>query len=229
MKKICVLVDPNKEEALNVVEAASKISSSKVEWWVGCTKSSADEMKKTAKEMKRKGLHPTYLFPGKVSHLKALKHVDRLIVPYLIICNNWKLKLANKIGYLLSKFVKNKVVLGYLVSCADSSVGRKVGAKELSHEQIVKKVKEFLKEKNVSGVYLESGSGHKKHVNPRTVKEVKKMLKDKKLYVGGGIKKPEEAKKLLRAGADRVVVGTTLEKKSVKKIIKSIKSFINEC
>ena len=60
-------------------------------------------------------------------------------------------------------------------------------------------------------VYLEAGSGAAEHVPPEMVAMVRKHY-DGTIIVGGGIKSPEIAGQVAKAGADIIVVGTLIEK-----------------
>ncbi len=78
-------------------------------------------------------------------------------------------------------------------------------------------------------VYLEAGSGAASSVKPEMIKTVRKVFKGF-LIVGGGIKDPNTAKKIVSAGADAIVIGTLLEKKdslknltAITKAIRSVK------
>lgn len=60
-------------------------------------------------------------------------------------------------------------------------------------------------------VYLEAGSGAAQNVPAEMVAAVRKYY-DGTLIVGGGIKTPEMASTIAKAGADIIVVGTMIEK-----------------
>ena len=68
-------------------------------------------------------------------------------------------------------------------------------------------------------VYLEAGSGAATSVKPEMVRMVREVFKGF-LIVGGGIRDPITAKKIVSAGADAIVIGTLLEKNN------SLKNFI---
>ncbi|MGI0056620.1 MAG: geranylgeranylglyceryl/heptaprenylglyceryl phosphate synthase [Nitrosarchaeum sp.] len=73
-------------------------------------------------------------------------------------------------------------------------------------------------------VYLEAGSGAKTSVTPEMVKTVRKVFNGF-LIVGGGIRDIKTATKLVKAGADVLVIGTFLEKGgSVKKLAEITKA-----
>ena len=75
-------------------------------------------------------------------------------------------------------------------------------------------------------VYLEAGSGAASSVKPEMVKTVRKVFKGF-LIVGGGIRDPVTAKKIVSAGADAIVIGTLLEKNGSLKNLTAIAKAIN--
>ena len=76
-------------------------------------------------------------------------------------------------------------------------------------------------------VYLEAGSGAKSNVKPEMIAAVRKVFKGF-LIVGGGIKSPQTASEIVKAGADAIVIGTMLEKggslKTLSDIVKAIQT-----
>src|ERR671931_1881207 len=60
-------------------------------------------------------------------------------------------------------------------------------------------------------VYLEAGSGASQSVPPEMVAAVRKQYEGT-LIVGGGIRAPESAGQVAKAGADIIVIGTMIEK-----------------
>lgn len=60
-------------------------------------------------------------------------------------------------------------------------------------------------------VYLEAGSGASQNVPPEMVAAVRKQYEGT-LIVGGGIRSPETAAQIAKAGADIIVIGTMIEK-----------------
>ena len=76
-------------------------------------------------------------------------------------------------------------------------------------------------------VYLEAGSGAKEPVKEDMVEAVRSVI-TVPLIVGGGIKKPKQASKLVKAGADIIVTGTIVEKSKdaygeLEKIVSAVK------
>ncbi|KYK35121.1 MAG: geranylgeranylglyceryl/heptaprenylglyceryl phosphate synthase [Theionarchaea archaeon DG-70-1] len=76
-------------------------------------------------------------------------------------------------------------------------------------------------------VYLEAGSGALEPVPEEMVTTVKEMV-DIPVVVGGGIRTPEQAFNIVKAGADIVVTGTIIEKagdieKALQPLVKAVK------
>ncbi len=59
-------------------------------------------------------------------------------------------------------------------------------------------------------IYMDTGSGAKKHVSLQMIEQVKKNISIP-LIIGGGIRKPEDAFEICKAGADIIVIGTIAE------------------
>ncbi len=62
-------------------------------------------------------------------------------------------------------------------------------------------------------VYLEAGSGAAENVPPEMVAMVREHYEGT-IIVGGGIKSPEIAGQIAKAGADIIVIGTMIEKEA---------------
>lgn len=78
----------------------------------------------------------------------------------------------------------------------------------------------------LQAIYLEAGSGAAKSVSSEMVKAVNEAV-NLPLIVGGGLRSAADVKKLLQAGADVVVVGTSIEKNCnlIAEIAKVVKEF----
>jgi phosphoglycerol geranylgeranyltransferase len=71
-------------------------------------------------------------------------------------------------------------------------------------------------------LYLEAGSGANQNISPQMVTSVRKHYEGI-LIIGGGIRTPETAKEIAKAGADIIVIGTIIEKdKNWESIFSSI-------
>jgi geranylgeranylglyceryl phosphate synthase family protein len=227
MNKLCVLLDPNKENVEKVAEACMEVGSSdKIEYWVGCTQSPLSEIRHYLSAIS--SLRPRYLYPSKLSHFFAFKGCDTLAVPVLLNARNMAVVLESKIGLLMCRFLKRSERMAYLVTNPHSSVGRRTRARELDDSQIVGRVREFFtRSPEVDSVYIEAGSGSNTPVSSATVREVRDLLNSAGSYVltvGGGISRREQVMRLFDSGADKVVVGTALETGEVPEIVRRIRS-----
>jgi putative glycerol-1-phosphate prenyltransferase len=64
----------------------------------------------------------------------------------------------------------------------------------------------------MQAVYLDAGSGAAQPVPATIIRACRTAVADAPLFVGGGIRTPEQARTARQAGADYVVVGTALER-----------------
>lgn len=60
-------------------------------------------------------------------------------------------------------------------------------------------------------IYMDAGSGAQNPIRPEMIREVKSQISGP-LFIGGGIRTPEQAVETCLAGADIVVVGNAIEK-----------------
>ncbi len=78
-------------------------------------------------------------------------------------------------------------------------------------------------------IYLEAGSGAPEPIPSEFVSKASMVKGDTVLIVGGGIRTPEKAVEILKAGADAIVTGTIVEESperavSIVKAVKNLKS-----
>jgi putative glycerol-1-phosphate prenyltransferase len=65
----------------------------------------------------------------------------------------------------------------------------------------------------MQAVYLEAGSGAERPVPPEVIRACRAAVPERPLFVGGGIRTPEQARAARQAGADFVVIGTVVEER----------------
>src|SRR5205814_5666365 len=63
----------------------------------------------------------------------------------------------------------------------------------------------------MQAAYLEAGSGAASPVPPDVIRACRAAVPHRPLFVGGGIRTPEQARTARAAGADFVVIGTIIE------------------
>lgn len=221
MEKLAVLVDPSKEY-MPVVDYINKNwNKLGIDVWVGCSTDNgiktADALDKLDIPLEHKVLFPGRLMQGVISGQK----VGCVLGPRIVGYDSSKrllMNAASQTGRILMKsgLSNGKTIkFGYLVLNGETStVGRKVGAKDLTDEEAVYLVKKDLEEKpnRFEFLYVEAGSGAKKSIAERTdlLKNLKDIL-DMPVFAGGGIETKDQFKKVADI-ADCTVVGTVFEK-----------------
>jgi heptaprenylglyceryl phosphate synthase len=223
MKKLCILLDPSKPQIARVYEEVKKLKEEILpssEFWVGCTLRGWKEKVYWLERLKEIRAQPRFLFAAKLEDILVVKHADYLLAPTLLNYSKSLAPLKTKVGKLLASFppFKGKARVlnyGYLVLSGESSVGRRIGAREIGDEIAAKLARNFLeKEKKTFGIYIEGGSGARQSIAKRLglVRSIDELLGEKILMVGGGIRRKKEVEELV-CYADRIVVGTHFERK----------------
>ncbi len=164
------------------------------------------------------------IFPGHPLQISPL--ADYIQMPTLLNTYRFRIKVVVKLGkkwHWLSKWCRRLLrkhwpidrKYGYMVLGPQSSVGKKLRAKELTDEQAYKEITEKWR-KYWSMIYLEAGSGRfDASIAGRLdlVHRVKKFILEKNatLITGGGIRTREHVEDLVKAGSDLIVVSSVLE------------------
>lgn len=104
------------------------------------------------------------------------------------------------------------IPMGYLIVEPGMRVGEVGHAKPIPRGDVEQAVQYALTAQflGMQLVYLEAGSGAPEPVPPAMVSAVRREIAIP-LLVGGGIRTPEDAGEIARAGADAVVTGTVIE------------------
>jgi len=115
------------------------------------------------------------------------------------------------------------IPMGYVVVEPGMKVGE-VGQVDLISRGDYKKAVAYALTAQYLGMrllYLEAGSGADTPVPGEMVSAVKKSITIP-LVVGGGVRRPEQARALARAGADILVTGTLAEKSDAKDALRDV-------
>ena len=118
--------------------------------------------------------------------------------------------------------------MAYLVVAPGMAAGRVGMAQPLPRDDSKQVVSHALAGQylGMKYIYLEAGSGASEPIPDEIIRHVRNEI-DVTLIVGGGIRTPSEASKVVKAGADIVVTGTIVEEsvklyEEIRPIIKSI-------
>jgi phosphoglycerol geranylgeranyltransferase len=226
------LLDPDKQEpkvAGEIAKIAEEAGSSAI-MVGGSTLISQKQVDETVKAIKKYSSLPVILFPSGAKFLS--KYADAVF--FMSLLNSRNLNYIIREHIKGAPFVKNTgiepISMGYVIVEPGMTAGRKGEVDLIKKDDIDTAVgyalaAQFL---GMDFFYLEAGSGAPKPVPSKMITAVKNNI-DIQLIVGGGIKDAETAKEKVKAGADVVVTGTTLEKvKNLKKALVKIINSIEE-
>jgi len=210
------LIDPDKtgpEEAARIGEAAYSAGTSAimVGGSIGVSESMTDAI---VLEIKRRVDIPVILFPGSPTALS--RYADALwFISVLNSQNPYFITGAQMQGaFIVKRYGLEALSLGYIIVGVGGAVSIVSYTRPLpfNKPEIVAAYALAAEYIGFDFIYLEGGSGGKP-VPAETVALVRRAV-DIPIVVGGGIRDPETAYKLVRAGADIVVTGTIVEERS---------------
>lgn len=166
---------------------------------------------------------PVLLFPGNL--LQISNNADGILFLSLISGRNPDLLISNHVASapMIKSSGMEVISTGYILV----ENGKSTSVEYISNTRPVPSDKpDIASATAIAGemlgfklIYLEAGSGAQHPVKTETITLVKKNIKVP-LVVGGGIRNPEDAKNILNAGADIIVIGNAVEKNTslLKKI-----------
>jgi len=178
---------------------------------------------KVVKEIKKTVKIPVILFPNNVTGIS--KYADAIWFMSLLNSSDpYFLSGAQVLGApVIKKFGLEPIPLGYIIVGTGGSVGVIGRACPIPYDKYELAAAHALAAQyfGMRFVYLEAGSGAKEPVPKGMIEAVKKLI-DTPLIVGGGIRKGEQAREAVEAGADIVVTTTAAQRSKVKDIIREL-------
>lgn len=210
-----VLVDPDRWSLDQVEEFIKKINASGAD---GIMVGSSLILKGDT-QLKMKKIHevsdlPVILFPGNINQLTP--HVDAVYFLSVISGRNPQFLIGDQVqgAPLIREMGIEPISTAYmLIESGKVTTAEFVsGSKPIPRDKYEIAVAHALAAEYLGFklIYLEAGSGAKYSVPVKMVAAVAKNT-DVPIIVGGGIESPEEAAKLVQAGASFVVTGNVLE------------------
>jgi phosphoglycerol geranylgeranyltransferase len=186
------------------------------------------EMAEIVKNLKKSVKIPKILFPGNITGV--VPQADAILFSSLLNSENpYFISQAQALGAAnVLKFGLEPLPTAYLVIGEGTSAWFVGSARGIPFDKpkiaaAYSLAAQFL---GMRFVYLEAGSGATCSIKPEMVKAVRKSFNGF-LIVGGGIKDPMTAKKIVSAGADAIVIGTLLEKNGSLKNLTAIAKAMN--
>lgn len=217
-KKLAVLIDPDKVDDFILSGLSEKINAANVDFiFVGGSLMIHQNFENTIAQLKAKVNCPVIIFPG--HPMQVSSKADGILLLSLISGRNADLLIGQHVHAVpaLKQSGLNILPTGYLLIDG----GRPTTVSYISNTQPIPADKpeiaactamagEML---GLQNIYLEAGSGAQTAVSTATVKAVSDSI-DIPLMVGGGIKTPEKATEICKAGADIIVIGSAIENDS---------------
>ncbi len=194
----------------------------------GSTVRSVDQIDGTVKKIKELTDLPVILFPNGPAGVS--RFADAIFFMSLLNSSSprFLIRAQSKGAPSVKRFKLEPIPLGYLVvgdsKTAVSSIGR---ADRISYSKPELAAAYALAAQylGMRFVYLEAGSGAEHPVEAGMVERVSSDL-DIPVIVGGGIRTPDQARALAKAGASAIVTGTLLEQQGpgpVKSIVSAMR------
>lgn len=179
-------------------------------------------------ELKKNINIPIILFPGNISGIS--KHADAILFMSLLNSDNpYFIVGAQVLGApIVYKYGLEVLPTAYIIVGYGGAAGYIGHARPIPWDKPEIAVAYALAAymMGMDYIYFEAGSGSPHIVPPEIIMKTKQLLKDQVFVIaGGGVRSPEDARKLVEAGVNAIVTGTIVEKDLAKatKIIEAIK------
>jgi phosphoglycerol geranylgeranyltransferase len=223
------LIDPEKySNNLPTIVADLEANGTSAIMVGGSTVKSSTQLDKTVKTIRDSCSLPTILFPNGPVGISRFAHA--IFFMSLLNSSSTRFLIESQVAgaSVVRRFNLEPIPLGYVIVGSSETAARTVGmAKPIPFSEVGVAVDYALAAQylGMRFVYLEAGSGAERMVDPKLVSKVSDTV-DIPVIVGGGIRTPEQAERLARAGASAIVTGTVLEQEGpgrVKQILAALK------
>jgi|UniRef100_A0A7C4XB10 putative glycerol-1-phosphate prenyltransferase len=227
---VIALFDPDRIPDKNIVKLTRFVSDCKVNAiLIGSSLLKNEDFDGFVLKVKGSAGCPVILFPGG-SH-QVSRYADGIFFLSLLSGRNPEFLIGEHVKsvFLIRSYNIEVIPVGYILI----SSGNYTAVEYISNTRPIPRNKpeivvahalagEYL---GMKAIYLEAGSGAEEPVPEKVVKEVKKYISIP-LIVGGGIRRCMDAKNLIEAGADFIVMGSIIENspRKFKKIVEFVKS-----
>ncbi len=215
-KKFALLIDPDSCPEEGLSELIAKANDAGVDFiFVGGSLITKEILQNCLERIRSNTSIPVLLFPGNGSHIHP--NADAVLFLSLISGRNAELLIGKHVhsAPLIRKMGLESIPTGYMLV----ESGRLTTAQYMSGSLPIPHDKpDVAMATAIAGemlglklIYMDAGSGAELPVSEEMIRRVKENI-SVPLIVGGGIRRPEEARKAAAAGADIVVVGNAIEK-----------------
>lgn len=228
---LIVLIDPDKIDKLTLSNQIKIYENCGVDtFFIGSSQPIKNNISEISKIIKDNSTLPLIVFPGSPNQLTPV--ADAVLFISLISGRNPDYLIENHVASApyIKKIGLKTIPTGYILIDGGykTSVEKVSKTSPLQADNIDKIVAHALAGEmlGMKYIYLEAGSGAKNYVPIEVIKAVKKNISIP-LIVGGGIKRPQDAKEIANAGADFIVVGNKFEESNNRSLIENFVEAIN--
>ena len=225
------LLDPDKQSAKEAASLAGEAGRAGTDAIMvgGSTGVTQDKVDGTVLAIKEAVHVPVILFPASAANLSP--HADALYFMSLLNSRDPRLIVGEQrvAAPVVKAWGLETIPMAYLVVEPGMRAGE-VGDADLISRKIPTVAVQYALAAQMLGmklVYLEAGSGAPEPVPAKVIRAVREAI-DIPLVVGGGIRTPDDAKAVAKAGADVVVTGTIVEVAregdALRRIIEAVKA-----
>jgi phosphoglycerol geranylgeranyltransferase len=215
VKMFGVLIDPDKQNVKKLLEIVKICNNSAVDFFfVGGSIITQGDIQKTTRLIKENSTKPIIIFPGNPDQVSD--YADAILFLSLISGRNPEFLIGHQVtaAPIIKKTDLEVIPTGYLlVDCGTTTTAIYVSdTNPIPHDNA-----EIAANTALAGEYLglkltyiDGGSGAKKCISTTMISKTK-AAKNGPLIIGGGIRTPEAAKEIYKAGADIIIVGNGAE------------------
>lgn len=210
-----VLLDPDKYSASELADQAKMISAYADLIFVGGSLCVRHDFDYAVKSIKAASDVPIVIFPGDATQVSP--HADALLFLSLVSSRNADLLIGEhvKAAPIIGRHDLEVIPVAYMLI----ESGHTTSVQFMSQSLAIPRSKpEIAMAHALAGqylgmklVFLEAGSGADHHVPVEMIEAVSKYV-SVPVVVGGGIRTPDDANRIARAGASFVVTGDVIEK-----------------
>ncbi|MDW8042375.1 MAG: geranylgeranylglyceryl/heptaprenylglyceryl phosphate synthase [Nitrososphaerota archaeon] len=209
------LLDPENAQAEELERLVKSADSQGTDAFMvgGSTIYSREAYDETIRTIKSFTDRPVIIFPNNVNAVS--RYADAIFFMSLLNSLEWWFILGAQVhgAFLVKEYGLEAIPMGYIVFGSESSVAvvGRVYPIPIHKPNIAAAYALAARYLGMRFVYLEAGSGVPEPLPPDLISTVKKAV-ELPVIVGGGIRSREQARDVVRAGADVIVTGTLAER-----------------
>ncbi|HLA68285.1 MAG TPA: geranylgeranylglyceryl/heptaprenylglyceryl phosphate synthase [Bacteroidota bacterium] len=226
-----ILIDPDKINDDNLPSFVRNATEAGVDGFlVGGSLVMTSEFEKQITVIKRNTTVPVVIFPGSLSQVSAA--ADAILFLVLISGRNPEHLIGNQVlaAPIIKRMGLEAISTGYMLIGTGTMTSAEFvsNTKPIPHHKTDIAVAHALAAEiiGMKCLYLDAGSGADNPVPDEMIRAVSKVCA-LPIIVGGGIRKPEDARRKVDAGASFVVTGTILEEQGHSGLIRQFAEAIH--